>query len=109
MNGCLWRIEFLEPYAEELVDRTGQIRVATTDPLKHTIFLSRALNGDFLKTVLLHELSHAAMVSYSMLNEIHHMVHPRYWIDMEEWICNFLADYGSKIFKTADIITKNDP
>lgn len=26
------------------------------------------------------------------------MVEPFYWVEMEEWICNFIADYGQMIF-----------
>ena len=29
------------------------------------------------------------------------MVHPRYWLEAEEWVCNFIADYGMKIFSIA--------
>ena len=29
------------------------------------------------------------------------MVEPYFWVEAEEWICNFLADYGMLIFDTA--------
>jgi hypothetical protein len=29
------------------------------------------------------------------------MVYKRYWTEAEEWVCNFIADYGSKIFSIA--------
>lgn len=108
LNGYLWRVKFLDPYSDELVDRTGELRVATTDPLTNTIFLSRALTGNFRARVFLHELGHAVMISYNMLDEIHRMVKPRYWVEVEEWVCNFIADYGSKIFKTANGIIGED-
>ena len=93
---------FIDPYDDELIDRTGSLRVATTDPRTHTIYLSRSLQGDFLKTVFLHELGHAIMISYGLLEELHRMVIPKYWIECEEWICNFLADYGPIIFQLAE-------
>lgn len=101
MNGFLWKVEITDQNDDKLVDRTGQLRVATTDPNKLTIFISHQLSGDFLMTVFIHELAHCALWSYGFLKEIRKMVYPEYWIDMEEFICNFLADFGIKIFKIA--------
>lgn len=102
MNGYLWTVVLVPPNSIELVDRTGELRVATTDPVSRTVFLSNDLQGDFLKRVLLHELGHVAMISFGLLTQIHRMTKPRDWIEMEEWICNFIADYGSGIFETAN-------
>lgn len=101
MNGYLWHVKFVEPWSPELVDRTGETRVATTDPRKLCIFLSNDLSGNFLMTVLLHELGHCAMISFHLLDDIHRFTKREYWIEAEEWICNFIADYGFKIFKAA--------
>lgn len=99
MNGYLWRVEFVDPRNEELVDRTGESRLATTDPALHYIFLSNRLNGDLLRTVMMHELGHVTMISYGLLDQIHTLTKPRYWIEAEEWVCNFLADYSPQIFE----------
>lgn len=101
MNGYLWRVRFVDPNSPELVDRTGKLTVATTDPRNLCVFLSTELRGDYLMTVFLHELGHCAMVSFDLLDEIHRMTKPEYWIEMEEWICNFIADFGFRIFKSA--------
>lgn len=101
MNGYLWEISFVDPNSDELVDRTGELRVATTDPNTYRLYLSNELDGDFLNRVLVHELGHAAMVSFDLLRDIHRMVKPEYWIEAEEWVCNFIADYGLKIFSIA--------
>lgn len=98
MNGYLWRVQFVYPYNPMLVDRTNILRVATTDPYSATIFLSEDLYGEFLNRVLIHELGHCTMFSFHLLQYIHRMVKPKYWVDMEEWICNFIADYGMMIF-----------
>ena len=108
MNGRLWRVQYVDPYDPMLIDRTGEQRVATTDPHAQMIYILKSLQGDFLQRVLCHELGHAAMISYNMLDEIHRMVKPRYWIEMEEWICNFLADYGLSIFKVAYSLLGDD-
>lgn len=101
MNGYLWRVEFVSPDSDLLVDRTGTLTVATTDPTAYRIYLSNALEGEFLIRVLAHELGHSVMVSYSLLDDIHRMVYPNHWIEAEEWVCNFIANYGWQIFTTA--------
>lgn len=101
MNGYLWKIRFVNEDDQVLMERTGRKTIATTDPIELTINLSDRLTGDELMTVFLHELGHAAMVSYHLIPKIHEMTKREYWIDMEEFICNFLADFGFKIFTTA--------
>lgn len=91
-----------------LVDRTGTRTVATTDPKTKCVYLSSTLQGDFLTQVLIHELGHCALVSFNLLDDIHKMVRPEYWIDAEEWVCNFIADYGLKIFSAAYSILGED-
>lgn len=101
MNGQEWRVRFVSSNSPELVDRTDHLTVATTDPKTHVVYLSNELYGDFLMTVFIHELGHCAMVSFGLLHEIHRMVYPEHWVEMEEFICNFLADFGMKVFKIA--------
>lgn len=108
LNGLLWRVRFVSPHSEYLIDRTSTFRVATTDPIARTIYLSDRLQGVFLRRVLLHELGHATMFSYDLLGYIHDRVPKEYWIDVEEWICNFLADYGDQIFYSASDILGYD-
>lgn len=101
MNGLLWHVQFVSPTDRHLIDRTNTFRVATTDPQSLTIYLSTLLQGDFLRRVLLHELGHATMVSYGLIDYIHSVVFPEYWVEVEEWVCNFLADYGDQVFSVA--------
>lgn len=84
-----------------LVDRTGNLRLATTDPDSHVISLSNRLNGGMLARVLIHEMGHAIMVSYNLIPELHKMVRPEHWIEAEEWVCNFIADYGMTVYDRA--------
>ena len=101
MNGYFWRVRFVDHKSSMLVDRTNTLTIATTDPHTKTVYLNNQLQGDWLMTVFIHELGHCALYSYGFLDYIHSMVEPEYWIDMEEFICNFLADFGLKIFKIA--------
>lgn len=108
MNGDIWKVIFVNGRNPMLVDRTNKLTVATTDPSTRIVYLSKRLDGDFLMTVFIHELGHCALYSYNLLDEIHRMVLPEYWIDMEEFICNFLADFGYNIYKTAFRILGHD-
>ena len=108
MNGLLWRTIYVSPNSPLLVDRSGKLTVATTDPSTRCVYLSTELIGEFKTRVFIHELGHCAMVSFNMLDDIHRMVYPEYWIEAEEYICNFLADYGLRIFSIAyDVLGSN--
>lgn len=104
MNGILWKVIFCDPNSYELIDRTNTLRLATTDPKTHAICISNRLSGAFLKRVLKHELGHCVMFSYGLLSELHSFVLPNMWIEAEEWVCNFIADYSSEVFDIVDYI-----
>ena len=106
INRQRWYVTFVYPISRLLVDRTGELRVATTDPSSHIVYLSEDLRGDFLIRVLLHELGHCVIISYDLLKDIRRMVYPEYWIEAEEWICNFLADHSLMVAFTAKSILK---
>lgn len=93
----IWTIKTVAPNNSNLVDRTGNITVATTDPTNKVIFVSSAITGGMLYKVLLHEIMHAIMVSYGLLNDISRMVKPECQIEMEEWLCNVIAEYHDTI------------
>lgn len=77
------------------------MRVATTDPANLKVYLSDHLAGEFLITVLIHELGHCALFSFNLIDDIHHVVDPSYWYEAEEWVCNLIANYGLEIFSIA--------
>lgn len=101
LNGDLWTITYVDPLSPLLIDRTGNLTVGTTDPNNYAVYLSNKLQGPFLVKVLLHELGHCVMVSYGLIDKIHSVVKKKDWVMAEEWLCNYLMDYGFKIFKTA--------
>ena len=101
LNGQKWRMVRVEPNSSALIDRTGRLTVATTEPQSRLICLSKALSGDDLARVAVHEIAHAAMVSFGMLDEIARWARPDMRIEAEEWCCNFMADYGMTVFRTA--------
>lgn len=72
-------------------------------------FVNRLLAGNpQLRRVLIHELGHVTLVSYGLLPELHRMVKSAYWVDAEEWACNWIADYGNMIFRKGSQILGYD-
>ena len=108
MNGLRWRVRFTYPTDPVLVDRTGTLTIGVTDSATMTIYLSNELRGSFLTTVVLHELSHAMMISYGYLEQIHRYCKKRYWIELEELIANLIADRAYEIFQRAYDIVGDD-
>lgn len=98
MNGDRWHIKVVAHNNPLLVDRTGNARVAVTDPGAYAIYISAKLPRSLLPRVLIHELGHCAIVSFGLAYDIHKMVRQEFWIEAEEWVCNFIADYGFQIF-----------
>lgn len=98
MNGILWTIVNVPPMSGYLVDRTGAITVGVTDARTKMIYLSSAISGDFRKRVIAHEMGHAVCFSYNLIGQIHRCCYPWKRIEMEEFVCNFVADYGERIF-----------
>ena len=101
LNGIPWRVYYVPKHSLYLVDRTGNTRLATTDIRLHTIYIYEGLSGELLLRVTAHEMGHAVMESYHLTEELHAFVMPEYWLEAEEWVCNFVADYGLMILDSA--------
>jgi hypothetical protein len=107
MNGDLWRVRFVSPNDNVLIDRTGKRTLAVSDYSTMTISIANNLHGELLNRVFIHELGHCVMFSYGLLPELHRMVKKRYWVDAEEFVCNILSDYGQFVIGTARDILGN--
>ena len=107
MNGDLWRVQFVSPQADVLIDRTGKRTLAVSDYSTMIISIANNIHGELLNRVFIHELGHCVMFSYGLLPELHRMVKKRYWVDAEEFLCNILADYGHFVIRTARDILGN--
>lgn len=108
MNGDWWSVRWTDPTDPILVDRTNVLTCAVTDPETMTIYLSNKLRGEFLTRVVLHELSHAMMISYGYLEQIHRYCKKRHWVDMEELIANLITNQAKEIFQRAYDIVGDD-
>lgn len=104
MNDYLWKVITVPGNSQYLLSRTG-FSVATTDPNTLCVYISNELTGEFKKRVIAHEMGHAACFSYNLISQIRSCCYPDKYIDMEEFVCNFVADYGEMIFSlTYDIL-----
>lgn len=98
INNHSWDIYFVFPEDSILIDRTGNRTIAVTIPKRRSIYLSDTLYGNELVRVLLHEMTHATLWEYGIIEEIKMYCYPEYQIDMEELVCNIVADYAHNIF-----------
>ena len=108
MNGYLWHVVDVPADSDYLIDRTGNRTVATTDGKTLCVYVADSVSGDFRKRVIAHEMGHAVCFSYDLLDEIHRCCLPSKRIEMEEFICNFVADYGELIFEITYRILGDD-
>ena len=108
MNGYLWHVVDVPADSDYLIDRTGNRTVATTDGKTLTVYVSDIIVGEFRKRVIAHEMGHAVCYSYDLIGEIHRCCLPSKRIEMEEFICNFVADYGELIFEITYRILGDD-
>lgn len=107
LNDILWKVYYVPNSSPYLVDRTGNVRLATTDMRLHKIYIYEGLSGELLKRVIIHEIGHAVMASFGLISELHQLVKPEYWIEAEEWVCNLIADYGSLILQTSEDVIRD--
>lgn len=96
INGRIWQIKYATPGSKNLRRSDGSETVGVTNLNDGVIYLSTALSGPFLRKVLIHELTHAAMFSYGIVVDI----------DTEELICDLIASHGDEIIGLADGIFK---
>ena len=94
INGELWSIYRVSPGNPLLVDRTGEHRLATTDSITNTIFISDKVEPPLLDMVLLHEVAHAITVSYGLFPPLPPTMSEKLRIHAEEWAISLLEKHG---------------
>lgn len=79
---------------DEINTKIGQLETYYEDKTQYV----------FKNRVLIHEIGHCVLFSFHLIDDIYRMVKPEYRTETEEWIYNFIADYGMKIFESAYLI-----
>lgn len=94
INDIIWEIKYVQPKSKCLMRSDGQYSLGVTDWNTKTVCINNRLTGDKLEHVVCHELCHCICFSYNIyLPYI-----------TEEWLCNFMADYGKELIYILDDI-----
>ena len=96
INKVRWNIVFVPFNSYQLLKSDGQLTFATCDDITKTIYINNQIYGKFLKKVLCHEITHAAMVSYNV----------ELSLEQEELLADIIATYGAAIIQITDTIFK---
>lgn len=94
INGIDWRILLVSPNHPELTLPNGNQALGACNNNLKEVYVRDDLNNFYLKKVLCHELTHAAMFSYDVeLNK-----------DQEELVADLISTYGYEIIYTTNSI-----
>lgn len=104
IGGEWWHVNLVPPASPFLIDRTGRLTVATTDTVARRINVSNDIHGEFLQRVLAHEITHVVMDIYGMNDLVRELSMRGDYVDLEEMMCNLVADHGHDILATAHSI-----
>ena len=97
INGIEWTIKMVSINHPKLQRSDGSWSVGACDSVLQTIYIRADLQGEKLKKVLCHEITHAAMFSYNV----------DLTIDQEELLADLIATYGQEIiYITNKIFTR---
>ena len=97
IGGDVWKIQRVPHNDASLVDRTGHIRLATTDPITRTISISANVGAPLLDRVLLHEVAHAVTVSYGLLDYLRQNIPRELWVLVEEWAAELMELHSIEV------------
>lgn len=94
VNGESWRVVLVKQGDPSLIDRTGKVCLATTDPATRTISLSASLAPPQIDRVLLHEIAHAVTMSYGLLDALHDGIEAGSNVGVEEWAAQLVEEHA---------------
>lgn len=92
VNNNIWRLEFCRPNSPNLLRSNGTRTVGVSDNSVKTVWIADNLSDYMRERVLCHELTHCICFEYDISLPI----------DLEEWLCNFMADHGREIIDLLD-------
>lgn len=92
INGEEWRVLLVSPSHPALRRSDGNYALGSCDDIEKTLYITNDIKELYLKKVLCHELTHAAMFSYD--------VDLSY--EQEEIVADIIATYGAEIVHMAN-------
>lgn len=96
INGEDWGVLLVSPYHPKLVRSNGSNTIGSCDDITKTIYISNNLNDFYLRKVLCHEITHAAMFSYDVSLSL----------EQEELLADLVATYGQEIVHITNLMFK---
>ena len=93
----VWRVVRVSPGDPLLMDRTGRMTIATTDPTTRTIRISKAVMPPLFDQVYLHEAAHAMMVEAGVPDLLQRLTDGRWQVLMEELVAWFLETHAIQV------------
>ncbi len=96
INGENWRILLVSPNHPQLMKSDGSYSIGACNDAYKTIYINDELNDFYIKKVLAHELTHAAMFSYNIYLSL----------EQEEIVADLVATYGQEIICMTNLFFK---
>lgn len=96
INNEKWEIHLVSPFHSQLQRSDGGFALGVCDDNFKRIYINNELNSHYIKKVLCHELTHAAMFSYNIDLSI----------EQEELLADLMATYGQEIIHITNGIFK---
>lgn len=87
INGESWRVLMVSPDHPQLMRSDGTYSIGACNDALKTVYINEELNDFYIKKVLCHELTHAAMFSYNVDLSL----------EQEEIVADLIATYGQEI------------
>lgn len=94
INGEQWRLLFVPSNHVALLKPNGKFAIGACDDYTKTIYLDKSLTGDYLKKVMCHEITHAAMFSYNISLSL----------QQEEIIADLMSTFGDEIIDITNML-----
>lgn len=94
INGEQWYILLVPEHDISLLQPNGEFAIGACDDYSKTIYLNNALSGTYLKKVLCHEITHAAMFSYNVALSL----------AQEELIAELMSTFGEETIDITNIL-----
>ena len=94
INGEQWRLLFVPSNHVALLKPSGKFAIGACDDYTKTIYLDKSLTGDYLKKVMCHEITHAAMFSYNISLSL----------QQEELIADLMSTFGDEIIDITNML-----
>lgn len=99
INNILWQIVYVTPSDSRLMRSDYVYTLGVTDSNDKAVYISNAIRGNLLRKVITHEIVHCISFSYNLDIPM----------EIEEYIADYMANYGRETLSKADYILDGVP